>query len=71
MLTERLRGHRGTVAQLAQHCHRNTEVPVDIHFRGQGHTVCDPEIIPIEKVRQNNKKKTFDILEHLRVFFYI
>ena len=44
-------GHRGNVTQ---HCHWNTEVPAGIHFRGQGHTVCDLEIIPFEKVRQNN-----------------
>ena len=30
----------------------NTTAPVGVHFRGQGHTVCDLEIIPIEKVRQ-------------------
>ena len=51
---------------MTQHCHWNTEAPVGIHFRGQGNTVCDLEIIPFEKVRQNNP-----MLRNVLESFYI
>ena len=39
---------RGTVIQ---QCQENTTAPAGVHFRYQGHTVCDLEIIPIAKAR--------------------
>ena len=50
-LRERFRGHRGTIIQSSQ---ENTSAPVGAHFRGSGHSICDLEIVPIEKVRQEN-----------------
>ena len=50
-LKERLRGHRGTIIQYSQ---ADTSAPVGVHFRSQGHSICDLEIIPIEKVSGDN-----------------
>ena len=50
-LRERLRGHRGTVVQPSQ---VNTSAPVGLHFRQSNHSVCDLEIVPIERNRRDN-----------------
>ena len=62
-LKERTRGHKGTVVQ---QCHVNTTAPVGVHFRSQGHSVCDLEIIPIEKIRQDNP-----LVRKVRESFYM
>ena len=43
-LKERLRGHRGTITQ---ECQENTTAPVGVHFRSQGHSICDLSLIHI------------------------
>ena len=48
----RLREHRGTVIQPGQ---VHTTAPVGVHFRLPGHSLCDLQLIPIEK---NNSKDT-------------
>ena len=48
---ERFRGHRGTITQPSQ---ANTAAPVGIHFRSNGHSLCDLDFIPIEKIYGDN-----------------
>ena len=61
-LRERLRGHRGSIIQASQ---ENTSAPVGLHFRSSGHSVCDMEIIPVEKNRSDS------ITRKVRESFYI
>ena len=51
---DRLRGHRGTIIQPAQD---NTSAPVGVHYRKAGHSICDLEMIPIEKIRQDGRTR--------------
>lgn len=64
-LRERARGHRGTVVQPGQ---QDTTTPVGVHFRGPGHGICDLEIIPIEKVRQDVLTRKVRESYHIGVF---
>ena len=64
-LRERARGHRGTVVQPGQ---KDTTTPVGVHFRGQGHDICDLEIVPIEKVRQDSLTRKMRESYHIGIF---
>ena len=46
----------------------NTTAPVGAHFRSQGHSVCDLEIVPIEKIRQDNQTRKVQESYHIRKF---
>ena len=59
---ERFRGHRGTITQPSQ---ANTTAPVGVHFRSNGHSLCDLEFIPIEKVHGDNM--TRKVREHFLI----
>ena len=61
-LKERMCGHRGTIIQPGQ---QNTSAPVGCHFRSNGHSLSDLEIVPIEKVIGD------DMTRKVRQSFYI